>query len=126
MTQTVFYSCEMMQRQAHRMEYEFEKECINQMARSNLRKYGVRFEGNQSLGLSYKVQVAIGQGLTYSKYNTLMHFLNVVEMYWANPDLSATQVTLRGEQKANPARPQLLNQGRRKGGGARVCASQHF
>ena len=33
LTQTAFYSTEMMGRQAWRMEYEFEKECINQMAR---------------------------------------------------------------------------------------------
>lgn len=28
----------------------------------------------------------------YSKYNTLCHFLNVVECYWKNPDLSNIQV----------------------------------
>ena len=34
LTQTVFYSSELMSRQAWRMEYEFEKECVNQMAKS--------------------------------------------------------------------------------------------
>ena len=31
LTQTVFYNAEMMLRQSYRMEYEFEKECINQV-----------------------------------------------------------------------------------------------
>ena len=34
----------------------------------------------------------IGYGYTYSKYNTLMHFLNVVEAYWHNPDLNNIQI----------------------------------
>jgi len=33
LTQTVFYSTDLMRGQAYRMEHEFEKECINQMAR---------------------------------------------------------------------------------------------
>ena len=36
LTRTAFYSAEMMQRQSWRQEYEFEKECINQMARSTV------------------------------------------------------------------------------------------
>ena len=40
----------------------------------------------------YRVSVKIGHGYTYSKYNTLMHFLNVVECYWSNPDLNSVQV----------------------------------
>ena len=32
-----------------------------------------------------------GTGFTYSKYNTLMHFLNVAECYWQNPDLNSIQ-----------------------------------
>ena len=43
------------------------------------------------LGQSYTVAVKIGYGFTYSKYNTLMHFLNVVECYWHNPDLTSIQ-----------------------------------
>jgi hypothetical protein len=39
LTQAVFYSVELMSRQAWRMEYEFQKECINQMAKSTLTKY---------------------------------------------------------------------------------------
>ena len=31
-------------------------------------------------------------GYTYSKYNTLMHFLNVAQTYWANPDVNNIQV----------------------------------
>ena len=81
-----------MTRQAHRMEYEFEKECINQMARSTLRKYNMVFDGTQDLGQHYHVGIFIGFGYTYSKYNTLMHFLNVVECYWQNPDLNSIQV----------------------------------
>ena len=39
LTQTAFYGTEMMSRQAWRMEYEFEKECINQMAQKTLRQH---------------------------------------------------------------------------------------
>ena len=31
-------------------------------------------------------------GYTYSKYNTLMHFLSVMESYWSNPDVNNIQV----------------------------------
>ena len=92
LTQTVFYSYEMMRSQQGRMEYEFEKECINQMARSNLRKYARRFDGKENISKKYKVSIKIGHGHTYSKYNTLMHFLNVMECYWQNPDLNNIQV----------------------------------
>jgi hypothetical protein len=76
----------------YRMEHEFEKECINQMARSTSRKYLSRLEGDLTLGQNYTVFIAIGMGFTYSKYNTLMHFLNVMENYWQNPDLNSVQV----------------------------------
>eukprot|EP00961_Rhodomonas_salina_P131543 1770446-Rhodomonas_salina.2 len=92
LTQTVFYTTELMRGQAFRMEHEFEKECINQMARSTTRKYLARLEGGQSMGMGYRVSVKIGHGFTYSKYNTLMHFLNVMECYWQNPDLNNLQV----------------------------------
>ena len=52
LTQTVFYSAGLMASQSYRMEHEFEKECINQMARSALRYYGTRFEGGQNLAQS--------------------------------------------------------------------------
>ena len=74
------------------MEYEFEKECINQMARSALRKYSQKFQGGQNLHQKYRVSIRIGHGFTYSKYNTLMHFLNAAEAYWHNPDLNNIQV----------------------------------
>jgi len=92
LTQTVFYSSRMMQRQAHRMEYEFEKECINQMARSTLRKYARAFEGGCDPSKACKVTIPVGQGFTYTKYNTLLHFLNVAENYWQNPDVTSVQV----------------------------------
>ena len=92
LTQTVFYSTDLMRGQAFRMEHEFEKECINQMARSTSRKYLARFEGGQTSGQKYCVSIKIGHGFTYSKYNTLMHFLNVMENYWQNPDLNNIQV----------------------------------
>eukprot|EP00536_Pseudo-nitzschia_multiseries_P000059 jgi/Psemu1/321429/estExt_fgenesh1_pg.C_20043 len=88
MTQTVFYDTAFMRRQQFRMEYEFEKECLNQMARTSLSKYGQKVEGDVECSNKYKVYVKIGFGHTYSKYNTLMHFLNVVQSYWRNPDLS--------------------------------------
>ena len=31
------------------------------------------------------------QGYCYSKYNTLMHFLNLMKCYWLNPDLNSIQ-----------------------------------
>jgi hypothetical protein len=73
------------------MEYEFEKECINNMARTTLRKYNMKFK-SQDMEQGYTCHVKIGQGYTYSKYNTLMHFLNVAECYWHNPDLNSIQV----------------------------------
>eukprot|EP00930_Biecheleria_cincta_P037281 TRINITY_DN25573_c0_g1_i1.p1 TRINITY_DN25573_c0_g1~~TRINITY_DN25573_c0_g1_i1.p1 ORF type:complete len:2388 (+),score=410.29 TRINITY_DN25573_c0_g1_i1:162-7325(+) len=92
LTQTVFYDSEMMSRQQRRMEFEFEKECINEMARSTLRNHANKFAASQDMEQKYTISVQIGQGLTYSKYNTLMHFLNVVQCYWQNPDLNAIQV----------------------------------
>ena len=92
LTRSAFYSSEMMQRQAWRMEHDFEKECINQMARSTLREHLASFGGDQDLDQSYAVAIKIGHGYTYTKYNTLMHFLNVTESYWHNPDLNAIAV----------------------------------
>eukprot|EP00957_Ditylum_brightwellii_P018422 1386115-Ditylum_brightwellii.AAC.1 len=63
------------------------------MARSSLRKYCNRFEGALDMKQEYNVSIVkIGHGFTYSKYNTLMHFLNVTECYWQNPDLNNVQV----------------------------------
>ena len=92
LSQTVFYLTDMMSRQSGRMEFEFEKECINEMARYSLRKQRSTFDGQQVLSVGYKIDVRIGHGFTYSKYNTLMHFLNVAECYWQNPDLNNLQV----------------------------------
>jgi hypothetical protein len=67
MTQTVFYDTEFMRRQQFRMEYEFEKECLNQMARTSLSKYGQKVDGSSEPSNKYKVCVRIGFGHTYSK-----------------------------------------------------------
>jgi hypothetical protein len=92
LTQTAFYTSQMMQRQAWRNEYEFEKECINQMARSTLRQHSSAFTGACDMAQKYQIVIKVGYGFTYSKYNTLMHFLNVAECYWHNPDLNSIQV----------------------------------
>ena len=77
---------------SYRMQFEFEKEAISEMARATLRKYQRLFDGEQDLDQPYKVIIPIGYGFTYTKYNTLMHFLNVVESYWHNPDLNSIAV----------------------------------
>lgn len=92
LTQTVFYQTSLMQKLSYRMQFEFEKEAISEMARSTLRKYLRLFDARQDMDQSYHVTIPIGQGFTYSKYNTLMHFLNVVETYWHNPDLNSIAV----------------------------------
>jgi len=92
LTQTVFYDAQFIGERSYRMEYEFEKECINEMARSTLRKQMARFRAEQSLAQKYNVQVKIGLGYTYSKYNTLMHFVNTLQRYWHNPDLNSIQL----------------------------------
>eukprot|EP00980_Cylindrotheca_fusiformis_P003810 scaffold839_cov138-Cylindrotheca_fusiformis.AAC.5 len=92
LTQTVFYTVDLARTQANRQSFEFEKECINQMARSNYRRYYRRVDCALGIGQKYKVNIKIGLGYTYSKYNTLFHFLNVVQEYWNNPDLSNIQV----------------------------------
>ena len=62
LTQTVFYLSELMKMQSNRQSYEFEKECINQMARSTLRKYLPRFRGEPDVQQKYMVRVKIGHG----------------------------------------------------------------
>ena len=68
------------------------QECINQMARSTLRQHTSSFTGTSDMNQKYTVAIKVGHGYTYSKYNTLMHFLNVAECYWHNPDLNCIQV----------------------------------
>ena len=48
-------------------------------------------DGGQSGRQSYAACIKIGFGFTYSKYNTLMHYLSVLQSYWHNPDLNAVQ-----------------------------------
>jgi hypothetical protein len=88
----VFYLTDLMRHQGYRQEYEFEKECINQMARSNIRKFEAMFQERQNALEKYETSIKIGFGFTYSKYNTLMHFLNVAGCYWANPDVNNIQL----------------------------------
>jgi len=92
LTQTTFYLVSLMRSQAWRMEYEFEKECINQMAKSTLSRYLGTFSDEVNLKQKYKISCSIGYGYTYTKYNTLMHFLNVMQCYWENPDVNSIQV----------------------------------
>jgi hypothetical protein len=56
LTRTVFYTTELMRQQAHRQEFEFEKECVNQMARSSIRRYMMKFV---DIGLSQGTRVNI-------------------------------------------------------------------
>jgi len=34
----------------------------------------------------------VGYGVTYSRYNTLLHFMNIVDHYWDNPDINSIQL----------------------------------
>ena len=92
LTQTVFYSQDLMRSQQYRQEYEFEKECVNEMSRANSRGFMSMFGGRHIADRQYRAELSIGKGYTYSKYNTLMHFLNVAEAYWTNPDVNNIQV----------------------------------
>lgn len=92
LTQTSFYQSELMHQMSYRQQAEFEKEAIGQMARSNQREGERVFAPRQELGLGYIASIKIGYGYTYSRHNTLLHFLNVVREYWLNPDLNAIQI----------------------------------
>ena len=45
LTQCVFYTTELMNRIMFRQDFEFERECINQMAKSNMTKYQRSVDG---------------------------------------------------------------------------------
>lgn len=92
LTKTIFYTTELMKQKQHSTEYDFEKEAVNNMARTALRTYLAQFNGRLEMAKKYKAHAKIGHGFTYSKYNTLMHFLSVVQNYWRNPDLSNISV----------------------------------
>jgi len=92
LTKTIFYTTELMRSKQHSTEYDFEKEAVNNMARASLRNYQAQFNDTFDMSKKYKVHAKIGHGFTYSKYNTLMHFLGVVQNYWRNPDLSNISV----------------------------------
>lgn len=61
LTQTVFYDRDMIKSMSYRQDYEFEKECINQMARTNLRRIHM-FDENQNAGCKYELNISIGTG----------------------------------------------------------------
>lgn len=81
-----------MKSQQYRQEHEFEKECINGLARTSIRRFDAIFGQGQNGSEKYEASIKIGYGFTYSKYNTLMHFLNVADCYWANPDVNNIQL----------------------------------
>ena len=60
--------------------------------REKLRDHEKTFDGNHDIDQRYNISLKIGHGFTYSKYNTLMHFLNVAGKYWHNPDLNSVSV----------------------------------
>ena len=68
LTQTVFYSTNMMSMQGNRMAYEFEKECINQMSRANLRAYQRKVQADYNAKQKYRASLKVGQGYTVSDY----------------------------------------------------------
>jgi len=92
LTRAAFYTTKLMHRTSGRMEYEFEREAINQMARNGLRKYQHTLGSIPSAKTSTKVHLRIGMGFAWSKYNRPFHFLSVVEAYWRNPDLTGLQL----------------------------------
>ena len=91
LTQTSFYSNKLMVN-CYGPSHDFEKQCVNEMSRNTLRKQMRVVEGKQSLRQDYSVSIRIGQGYCYSKYNTLMHFLNVARCYWLNPGMATYPV----------------------------------
>jgi hypothetical protein len=62
------------------------------MAKSTLTKYKNTVDVDVDLAQKYQVEIKVGYGVTYSKYNTLMHFLSVLDQYWDNPDLNYIQI----------------------------------
>ena len=50
------------------MEWEFEKECINEMARSTLRRRMSAFEANQDMGQAEPYAKALRQSLMLKPY----------------------------------------------------------
>ena len=73
------------------------------MAKSTLTKHMNTFDGNHDLGQKYRLSVRIGTGFTYTKYNTLMHFLNVTQCYWHNPDLNSIQARSHTHPHGQPS-----------------------
>jgi hypothetical protein len=60
LSQTIFYSTDLMMTQGNRQSMEFEKECINQMSRSTLRKAIARFDEPLNPSQKYNVRVSSG------------------------------------------------------------------
>lgn len=71
LTQTVFYTTELMRQQAHRQEFEFEKECVNQMARSSIRRYMMKFVDvglTQGTRVNIKIVSYVASRLSVSQF----------------------------------------------------------
>lgn len=62
------------------------------MAKSNLTRYSRCIDGALDENNQCEMVMKIGYGVTYSRYNILLHFLNVVDHYWDNPDINAIQL----------------------------------
>lgn len=58
LSQTIFYSTDLMMTQGNRQSMEFEKECINQMSRSTLRKAIMKFDEPLNPSQKYNVRVS--------------------------------------------------------------------
>ena len=58
------------------------------MAKNTLTKYQGQFNTNQSISQDYSIECRIGRGYTYSKFNTFFHYINIIDNYWANPDIN--------------------------------------
>ena len=72
LTQTVFYLYDLARSLANKQSYEFEKECINQMARSNNRHYVSCFVGGQESGADVQGQ------------HTDWHWFHVLQVQYAH------------------------------------------
>jgi hypothetical protein len=60
LTHTVLYSINLMQQQMYRQSYEFERECINQMAKTALTKFVRVLEEPQDEHQRYSVELSVG------------------------------------------------------------------
>ena len=78
LSRAAFYTTKLMSRSSGRMEYDFAKEAINQMARNGLRRYEGTMGNTPQAKERTVVHLRIGQGFAWTKYNRPLHFLSVV------------------------------------------------